>query len=173
MKKGSQFIIPILLSIVAVITGVFAVANFGHNINEVSAATVTNYSYNSDTPFFNSYFDSFTIDNSASLDRWYDDETKFPLNTNSSNFCSLGTTAYDNVNGKTVTVDPFNRNQTDNLNDPNFGQSMLIYQCIQYKVAHPDAEVFIDFATYRLSVTASACLRRDSKFFGYMRSLFD
>lgn len=133
-------------------------------------ATITTYSYNSDTPFFNDYFDSFYPDNNTSIDMWFD---TLPQTTNYSNFCSLGTSIYENVNGKTVTVDAFNRAYLDSLNDPNFGQLMLVYQCIQYKVAHPDEEVYISLSTYRLSITASACLKRDSIYFGYMRSLFD
>ena len=133
-------------------------------------ATVTKYSWNSDTPFFNEYFDSFEPDNVTSIDRWFD---TLPQTTNYSNFCSLGTSVYENINGCTVTVDAFNRAFLDSLNDPNYAQLMLVYQCIQYKVAHPNAEVSISLSTYRLSVTASACLKRNSIYFGYMRSLFE
>ena len=133
-------------------------------------ATITTHSYNSDIPFFNDYFGNFYPDNDTSIDRWFD---TLPQTTNYSNFCSLGTSTYENINGKTVFVDAFNRAYLDSLNDPNYGQFMLVYQCIQYKVAHPNEDVYISLSTYRLSITASACLKRDSIYFGYMRSLFD
>lgn len=172
MKLKTKILLVTIVSSISATTGLTIGFLTNKNTTKTSAV-ISKYSYDSDTPFFNAYFDTISIDNTASLDRWYDDETVFPFNTNTSNFCSLGTTSFENINNKTVTVDAFNRNQTDNLNDPNFGQSMLIYQCIQYKVAHPETEMYIDFASYRLSITASACLRRDSKFFGYMRSLFN
>ena len=136
-----------------------------------NAADIIKYSYNSDQPFFNYYMDNvYQLDNDTSIDRWFD---TLPKTTNTSNFCSLGTASYANINGKTVTVDCFNRNQGESLNDPNFGEGMLIYQCIQYKVAHPEENVEIYYSSYRTSVTASVCIDRDSKYFGYMRSLFD
>ena len=134
-------------------------------------AAVTRYSHNSDTPYFNEYRDShYQLDNETSIDMWFD---TLPVSTNTSNFSSLGTTTYANINGKTVTVDAFNRDPGDSIDDPNFGQGILIYQCIQYKVAHPDAEMYIYYSSYRTSITASVCVDRDSKYFGYMRSLFD
>lgn len=157
------------ISLLILITGIAFSLVCSTNSLKVDA-TITTYSYNSDVPFFNDYFDSFSPDNETSIDRWFD---TLPQTTNYSNFCSLGTSTYENINGKTVTVDAFNRAYLDSLNDPNYGQFMLVYQCIQYKVAHPNEEVYISLSTYRLSITASACLKRDSIYFGYMRSLFD
>ena len=136
-----------------------------------SEASVTKYSYNSDDPFFNDYMDNvYSLDNNASLDYWFD---TLPPTTNTSNFCSLATTSYPNINGRTVTVDTFARQYNESLNDPNFGEGILIYQCIQYKIAHPEEEVYLYFSSYRTSVTAAVCVDRNSKYFGYMRSLFD
>ena len=134
-------------------------------------AAITKYSYNSDTPFFNGYMDSsYSLDNSASIDMYFD---TLPPTTNTSNFCSLGTSSFPNINGKTVTVDTFARMYNESLNDPNFAEGILIYQCIQYKAAHPEEEVYLYYASYRTSVTAAVCVDRNSKYFGYMRSLFD
>ena len=134
-------------------------------------AAVQKYSYNSNNPFFNYYMDNvYALDNSASIDRWFD---TLPPTTNTSNFCSLATTTYPNINGKTVTVDTFARDYNESLNDPNFGEGILIYQCIQYKIKHPEEEVYLYYSSYRTSVTAAVCVDRNSKYFGYMRSLFD
>ena len=93
-----------------------------------SEASVTRYSYNSDNPFFNYYMDNvYSLDNSASIDIFFD---TLPPTTNTSNFCSLATTSYPNINGRTVTVDTFARQYNESLNDPNFGEGVLIYQCI-------------------------------------------
>lgn len=135
------------------------------------AANVTKYSYNSDNPFFNYYMDNvYQLDNEGSVDRYFD---KLPKSTNTSNFSSLGRSTYAKINGKTVTVDAFNRDPGDSIDDPNFGQGILIYQCIQYKVKHPQADVSIYYSSYRTSVTASVCIDRNSRFFGYMRSMHD
>ena len=136
-----------------------------------AAAVVTKYSYNSNTPFFNDYMDNvYSLDNSASINMFFD---TLPPTTNTSNFCSLATTSYDNINGKTVTVDTFARVYDESLNDPNFAEGLLIYQCIQYKARHPEKEVNLYYSSYRTSVTAAVCVDRNSKYFGYMRSLFD
>lgn len=166
-KKGRIWRrIAVLFTLAAVVTGCLLVTP------HAAAANVTTYSYyNSDAPFFNEYMDNvYQLDNDSSIDTWFDG---LPATENTSNFCSLGTTTYAGINGKNVTVDAFNRNQGESLNDPNFGQGMLIYQCIQYKVAHPDAEMFIYFSSYRTSVTASVCVDRNSRYFGYMRSLHE
>ena len=97
---------------------------------------------------------------------------KLPKANNPENFQGLGSTSYANINGKTVTAEAFYRVKGDSLDDPNVGQGLLIYQCIQYKMAHPDADVEIAFTTYRASATASVCVLPQSKYYGYMRSLF-
>ena len=136
-----------------------------------AAGDILKYSYDSDQPFFNYYMDNvYQLDNDSSIDRWFD--TLGPIE-NPNNFSSLGTASYANINGKTVTVDCFNRDPGDSIDDPNFGQGILIYQCIQYKVAHPEADVSIYYASYRTSITASVCVDRNSRYFGYMRSLFN
>ena len=135
------------------------------------AALITTYSYDQDLPFFNYYMDNvYQLDNETSIDMWFD---TLPVLENRNNFSSLGTTTYENINGKTVTVDAFNRDVGDSEDDPNFGEGILIYQAIQYKVAHPEADMEIYFSSYRTSITASVCVDRDSRYFGYMRSMHD
>ena len=166
MKNRRIRIISALLSLVLLI-GVIAL----YLPQDVKAADVTKYSYKGNTPFFNGYMDnSYTLNNDASIDQFFD---TLPPTTNTSNFCSLATTSYPNINGKTVTVDTFARVYNESLNDPNFAEGLLIYQCIQYKVRHPEEEVSLYYSSYRTSITASVCVDRNSKFFGYMRSLFD
>ena len=89
------------------------------------------------------------------------------------NFNSLATATYENINGRTVTVDTLYRKYKEALNDPNFAMASLINQCINYKIANPNKDVKISFSSFRISVTASACLNENSKYYGYMRSLYD
>ena len=132
MKKKWVRLTAGILSLFLVI-GIFTIV-----MMQRADAAVTKYSYNSNNPFFNYYMEnSYALDNDASIDLWFD---TLPPTTNTSNFCSLATTTYPNINGKTVTVDTFARLYNESLNDPSFAEGMLIYQCIQYKVAHPEAE---------------------------------
>ena len=160
-------------SVTAVALALFAVAGSILLLapSKASAANVIKHSYTSDSPFFNDYMDNvYSLDNETSIDMWFD---QLPVSENRSNFSSLGTATYANINGKTVTVDSLNRDPGDSIDDPNFAQGILIYQCIQYKVRHPEEEMFLYFSSYRTSVTASVCVDRNSRYFGYMRSLFD
>lgn len=97
----------------------------------------------------------------------------YPRTDNTSNFHSHATAEYENINGKTVTVDTLYRNYKEALNDPNYSCGMLIYQCIQYKIAHPDEEVDIAFTSFHTSPTLAVCLNPHSPYFGYVRSLYD
>ena len=107
--------------------------------------------------------------NKHSVTPYYD---AFPLANNPENFQGLGSTTYANINGKTVTAEAFYRIPNEALCDPNNGLGLLIYQCIQYKLAHPEEDVKITFSSYRTSATASVCVIPESKYYGYMRSLY-
>ena len=137
---------------------------------EENEPVVKNLYYTGEQPFFNEVYDNIQIDNTKDVDKYFAENK--PIG-NTSNFCSLGTASYDNINGKTVTVDGFYRFMFAKQDDPNFGQCMLVYQAIQYKIKHPNEKVTIAFTSYYFSASASACLRRDSKYFGYMRSMFE
>ena len=97
---------------------------------------------------------------------------KLPVLNNPENFQGLGHTTYANINGKTVTAESLFRVYNESSSDPNNGLGLLIYQCIQYKRAHPEEDVKITFSSYRTSCTAAVCVIPESKYYGYMRSLY-
>ena len=92
---------------------------------------------------------------------------------NTSNFHSHATAVYENINGRTVTVDTLYRNYGEALNDPNYSLAVLIYQGIQYKIAHPDENVEISFSALRFSPTLGACLNPSSPYYGYVKAMYD
>ena len=124
----------------------------------------------STSSFFEETFPTIDPTKGQSFSPYYDE---FPRSENDTNFQSHGTATYANINGKTVTADAFYRQQKESLNDPNVGCGLLLYQCIQYKIKHPDAPVSVSFSTYRLSVTAAVCVIPESRYYGYIRALFD
>ncbi len=99
--------------------------------------------------------------------------TEPPRTENTTNLQSLSTTKFENINGKTVTVDLYKRNSGEALNNPNVGQAILLYQCIRYKQAHPEEDVYITFTSFHVSVVAAACVNPESSSYGYMKSLYD
>ncbi len=107
--------------------------------------------------------------NKHSISPYYD---KLPLANNPENFQGLGKSTYANINGETVTAESFYRVKGDALCDPNAGGGLLIYQCIKYKQAHPDEDVEISFTYYRTSASTAVCVLPESKYYGYVRSLF-
>lgn len=107
--------------------------------------------------------------NTHSLTPYYD---AFPVANNPENFQGLGSTTYANINGETVTAEAFLRHYGDSLHDPNAGMGLLLYQCIQYKRAHPEEDVKLTMSYYRTSASASVCVIPESKYYGYMRSLY-
>lgn len=126
-----------------------------------------------DAPFFEKILPEIAANikenNKHPITPYYD---KLPLANNPENFQGTGSATYANINGKTVTAESFYRVSSDSLYDPNYGMGLLIYQCIQYKLAHPEEDVKITFSSYRTSATASVCVIPESKYYGYMRSLY-
>ena len=126
-----------------------------------------------DKPFFEEVFPevikNIKESNKHSVTPFYD---KFPVLNNPENFQGLGHATYANINGKTVTAEGLYRLQNEGAHDPNVGLGIMIYQCIQYKIAHPEEDVEIYYANYRTSVTYSVCVVPESKYYGYMRSLY-
>ena len=126
-----------------------------------------------DKPFFDEILPEIAKNikenNKHTISPYYD---AFPLANNPENFQGLGHTTYANINGKTVTAEAFYRVKNEGLNDPNNGMGLLIYQCIQYKRAHPEEDVKITFSSYRTSAAAAVCVLPESKYYGYMRSLY-
>ena len=95
----------------------------------------------------------------------------YPSLDTSSNFMSLHTTEFENINGETVTVDSFITKPNTPDGNANFAEGLLIYQAMVYKKNHPDRDVSIDISSFRFSVDAAVCLNRSSRYFGYMRNL--
>ncbi|MBR4967842.1 MAG: metallophosphoesterase [Bacteroidaceae bacterium] len=128
---------------------------------------------NQDEPFFDVVLpairENIAENNKHTVTPTYD---AFPLANNPENFQGLGHTTYANINGKTVTAEAFYRVSNEGLNDPNCGMGLLFYQCIEYKRAHPEEDVKITYSSYRTSVTAAVCVIPESKYYGYMRSLY-
>ncbi len=107
--------------------------------------------------------------NKSSINPYYD---SFVRENNPENLQSLGSTTYANINGKTVTADAYFRVSKQTTCNPNLGMGLLIYQCLEYKRAHPEENVSITFSSYNTSTTAAVCVIPESKYYGYMRSLF-
>ena len=95
----------------------------------------------------------------------------FKKQDNSSNFMSRNTTYFENINGKTASVDTFVYYPFHKANNTNVGEGLLIYQALLYKQAHPDEEVYIDISSFRFSIEAAVNINRNSRYFGYMRNL--
>ncbi len=176
--KYIKKIIVAILTLTIIVSGAYAPLT-------VSAATVfpseTNAfgtdvyidTINKDKPFFDEVLPEIRANiaenNKHSITKYYD---SLPVANNPENFQGLGHTTYANINGKTVTAEAFYRYHNESLSDPNNGMGLLIYQCIEYKRAHPEEDVKITFSSYRTSVTASVCVIPESRYYGYMRSLY-
>lgn len=89
------------------------------------------------------------------------------------NFLSRNTAKYENINGKTVTVDTFYRDVDEDLNNPNVAQGIMLKQCIDYKKKYPEKEVYATLTSFHLSVVASVCVDSNSSEYGRMKSLYD
>jgi len=124
--------------------------------------TVTN------TSFFEDNFTSINPEKGEHINITYDE---FPRTQNTSNLLSQGTAVFE-IDGKTVMADAYYRAKDEALNDPNAGLGILLYQSILYKIANPDANMRICFTSYRTSPTAAVCVLPESRYYGYMRSLY-
>lgn len=170
-------IISSILAIIMVVGMLPVSAVFADETNEFPAETnafeKTTYYVKPEKNFFDEILPeiekNIKENNTHTVTPYYD---KFPLANNPENFQGLGHTTYANINGKTVTAEAFYRVPHEGLNDPNYGLGILLYQCIQYKRAHPEEDVRITFSSYRTSASASVCVIPESKYYGYMRSLF-
>lgn len=93
--------------------------------------------------------------------------------TNTSTMLSRATVKYDNINGNTVTVDLYKRAPNEVLNNPNVGQALLLQGSMRYKEKYPDADVKITIASFHFSVVAAVCVDPQSRYYGYMKSLYN
>ncbi len=175
MKKYLKITLSVLLCVLILGGGFALIQVRGEKYTETNAF-VSNYYIGAtdvDKPFFDEVLPEIAKNikenNTHSLTPYYDE---FPVANNPENFQGLGSTTYENINGETVTVEALLRNYGDSLHDPNAGMGLLLYQCIQYKRAHPEEDVKITMSYYRTSATASVCVIPESKYYGYMRSLY-
>lgn len=88
-------------------------------------------------------------------------------------FKSRTAVTYPNINGKDVTAYTFYREPDECWNNPNFAQAVMLWQCLQYKIAHPEARVVATFSTFHLSVRVAACLDPNSPNYGHMKNIYD
>ncbi len=172
LKKLSLYLFTCLL----IIGGSVALACAAEAFPSETNAFVADYyvePINQEKPFFEKILPeirkNIKENNKHTVTPYYD---AFPLANNPENFQGLGSTTYANINGKTVTAEGFFKLMNESLHNPNTGMGLLIYQCIQYKLAHPEEDVKITFSSYRTSVTTSVCVLPESKYYGYARSLF-
>lgn len=175
MNKFKIIIVSVLACVIA-LGGGFVLAQVAGLFPSETNPFGSNYyieKTNQEKPFFTAILpeirENIAENNKNSISKYYDE---LPLANNPENFQGLGSTSYANINGKTVTAEAFYRVKGDSLCDPNAGMGLLIYQCIQYKLKHPDEDVEIAFSTYRTSATASVCVLPESRYYGYMRSLY-
>ena len=128
---------------------------------------------NQEEPFFESVLPRIEANikenNKHTITPYYD---AFPKLNNPENFQGLGSTTYANINGKTVTAEALYRKPDEALDDPNTSLGLLLFQCIKYKIAHPEADVSISFAFYRTSASHAVCVIPGSRYYGYGRLLY-
>lgn len=80
---------------------------------------------------------------------------------------------FANINGATVTVDTYARFPGEYYNHPNIGQGFLMAGCIAYKLAHPDAEVYLTVTSFHYSIVLAQCFDKDNPAYGKMKSVYD
>ena len=175
MKKFKRYFILGLVCVLALSSGFVLTHALDAPPSETNSFAGDYYvpPINQDEPFFDVVLPAIEENieeyNKHSVTPYYD---KLPELNNEENFQGLGSTTYANINGKTVTAEAFFRVSNESACDPNNGMGLLIYQCIQYKRAHPEEDVKITFSSYRTSATAAVCVLPESKYYGYMRSLY-
>lgn len=172
IKRPIIWLLVISLVLCLGVIGAIAASAFPRETNPFG----TNYyieETNQDSPFFDVILPQIAKNikqnNKNSISPYFDE---LPVANNPENFQGLGSTTYANINGSVVTAEAFYRVRTDSLHDPNAGMGLLIYQCIEYKRANPTEDVELTFSSYRTSATASVCVLPESRYYGYMRSLY-
>ena len=97
----------------------------------------------------------------------------YSKSSKTNNFLSAKSKKYVNINGNDVTADLFYIGNVEQLNHPNLGQAILLYQAIKYKIYNPDDYNEINLTTFRLSVIAGFCIVPSSPYYGTMKSMPD
>ncbi len=174
--KRIKIIIISVLALVLILGGSIALTQAATALPSETNSFVSNFyigATDQNAPFFDVILpqirENIKKNNEHTITPYYD---KMPVANNPENFQGLGSTTYANINGQTVTAEGFYRLKNESLHDPNYGLGLMIYQCILYKQAHPEEDVKITFSSYRTSCTAAVCVIPESKYYGYMRSLY-
>ena len=172
-KKLLCIILASLLGVVSV-TAAVLIVKYG-NLNAPNSGDVPSLENMSPTvtpgnlSFFKTKFPEVDTEKGEYINKTYE---KFPRTQNTTNLLSHGTAVYTDIDGQTVTADAYFRVKNEALNDPNAGLGILLYQSIRYKIANPNADMRICFTSYRVSPTAAVCVLPQSRYYGYMRSLY-
>ena len=96
-----------------------------------------------------------------------------PVLNNDTELQALGESVYENINGKTINAYSYYRFKDEAKNNPNVAIGLLLYQTIQYKMLHEEEDITVSFSSYRISPVASVCVVPQSRYYGYMRALYD
>ena len=128
--------------------------------------------FRSKTPLLTSTYIE-QVKNAENPDPINKDYETFPVLNNDTEYQALREFTYENINGKDVKAYSFFRVKSEAAHNPNVGAGLLIYHTIRYKLAHPEEDVHLAFTSYRISVTAAVCVVPESRYYGYMRALYD
>ena len=91
----------------------------------------------------------------------------------SNDYRSRTETVYPDINGEDVTVYGFYRDVYESGNNPNFSQALMLYQCIKYKMKHPDKPVYISIQSFHFSIALAACVDPAKPDYGHTKNLYD
>ena len=143
MKKFRITVIAVLACAIILGGGLALAQASGAAPSETNPFGTTVYlgSFDKSSPFFETVLPEIAKNikenNKHSISPYFDE---LPEANNPNNFQGLGTATYANINGKTVTAEAFYRLKNESLSDPNVGCGLMVYQAIQYKIAHPEAD---------------------------------
>ena len=114
--------------------------------------------------------DLLTYDTGTSINKDYD---AFKVLNNDVEYQALGETVFENINGETCYTYCYYRKKSTAPNNPNVANGILLYDTIRYKLLHPEEDIKVFFSYYRISPTVSVCVLPQSRYYGYMRALYD
>lgn len=97
------------------------------------------------------------------------DELLVPLEND---YRSRTESVYENINGSDVTVYGFFRDVFESGNNPNFSQTLMVYQCIRYKEKHPEKRVYISIQSFHFSIALAACVDPTKPDYGHLKNLY-
>lgn len=87
-------------------------------------------------------------------------------------FCGKKAWQYDSINGKNVVVEGLYKKHAEKwVNNPDFAETLLVKQCVDYKKKHPNKEVHLSLASYHMSILAGACVDKTKPNFGQVKEM--